>query len=57
MIDFQAVIDNSPEKNGGTVADQIKAAWAARAARYAEGRLARKKAKVATELAREVADA
>lgn len=57
MIDARAMIENSPEKNGGTVADQIAAAWAARAARYAEGRLAEKKARVAAELAEGVRDA
>lgn len=57
MIDVRAMIDNSPEKTGGTIADQIAAAWAARAARYAEGRLARKRAQVAKELAEATRDA
>ncbi|CAB4157018.1 hypothetical protein UFOVP747_53 [uncultured Caudovirales phage] len=57
MIDMQAVIANSPEKNGQTIAETIGAAWKARAARYAEGRLAEKKARVATELADGVRDA
>lgn len=57
MIDAQAMIDNSPEKNGGTIADKIAAAWAARAARYPTGRLAKAKAETAAQLAAEVRNA